>query len=251
MWAEHNSGLWPDLDAREHSGFGAGHLYVGGFVFTDPPESVFRSVGEDYVRDAWSHVSEVLDRQGMAANDLSWGAMHPGVTVVAGGGREWRDPGRYLGWTSLLLYGFDADARWGAVDEELSRHSPQLRCAVTWRSHQWSIAGDEIALGLRLFEAMTTDDITVWSPSNIFAVPRDESESWIRAAAAIRDGDQWRLDRALAEAGRIYSPIGYRIVVRGFRAYAAAWAPGLQFPPVPDSAPPGDSGPAPGPPNEP
>ena len=34
MWAEHNSGLWPDLDAREHSGFGAGHLYVGGFVFT-------------------------------------------------------------------------------------------------------------------------------------------------------------------------------------------------------------------------
>ena len=78
-------------------------------------------------------------------------------------------------------------------------------------------------MGLRLFEAMTTDDITVWSPSNIFAVPRDESEPWIRAAVAIRDVDQRRLDQALAEAGRIYSPIGYRVVVRGYQAYAAAW----------------------------
>ena len=237
MWAEHNSGLWPDLDAREQSRYG-GRLYAGGFVFSDPPEAVFRGIGEDYVRDAWSHVCQVLGRHRMSVVDLSWGAMHPGVTMVAGGGGDWRDPGRYLGWTSWLLNKFDEDARWGAVDEELRHRSPQLRCAVTCRSHQWRIAGDEIALGLRLFEAVATDDITAWNPSHIFEVLRDESEPWIRAAVAIRDVDQRRLDQALAEAGRIYSPIGYRVVVRGYRAYAAYWASGLEFPPVPDSVPP-------------
>jgi hypothetical protein len=232
MWASHHSDLWPDLDAREEPTVVGRRLDVGGFVFSDRPEAIFRSIGADYVRDAWHHLGDVLGRHEVPGDDLSWGMMHPGETSVEGVGAE--DPGRYVGWTSPRLAAFDADPRWGAVDAALGRGSPPLRSAVTWRSLRWRIGGGEVALGLRLFEAWATDEYTEWSPSVVFSVPRDDSEPWVRAAAAIRDGDQRLLDRALAAAEQVYSAIGYRIVVRGYRAYADGWGLGLRFPALPE-----------------
>jgi hypothetical protein len=238
MWAPHQSEWWPDLDAREERTSWAGSaLYVGGFVLSDSSERIFRAIGADYIRDAWRHLGDVLNRHEMRADDLSWGLMHPGVTALEDQAQRWRDPCRWLGWTSCDLYGFDANPRWKALDAELSAQSPQLRCAMTWRSHRWRISGDEIGLGLRLFEAVGLDDLTVWNPSFIFEVPRDESEPWICAAAAIRDDDQQRLDQSLAEAERTYTAIGYRIVVLGFHGYASAWAPALRFPSLPEPVP--------------
>jgi hypothetical protein len=227
MRASHHRDSWADLDARREPTDVGRRLEVGGFVFGDPPDALFRGIDADYLRGAWYRLGAVLSRHGIQAGDLSWGCMHPGETYIPGEGRD--EPCRFIGWTSRELASFDADAAYGAVDEALSRGSPVLRCAVTWRSVKWRIAGDD-ALGLRLFEALATDEPSEWSPDVVLATERDESEPWVRAALAVRAGDQRLLDEALASAARAYTPVGYRMVVRGYQAYADGWGLGLQFP---------------------
>ncbi|MBX9677760.1 MAG: hypothetical protein K2X38_03270 [Gemmataceae bacterium] len=220
------------MDAREEATDIGRRLDVCGFVFSAPPDAIFRNIGPTYVRDAWQRLGQVLNRHGVAADDLSWGMMHPGETHI----RRLRndEPCRFIGWTSRNLVEFDADARWGLVDAELGVGTPPLRSAVTWRSLRWQIGGEEVALGLRLFEALATDEYTDWSPHDILAGGRNLSEPWVRVAAALRDVSQTGLDSALAAAERSYSTLGYRIVLRGYQAFATGWGLALRFPDPPE-----------------
>jgi hypothetical protein len=47
VWAAHHADLWPDLDARVEPTDAGRRLDVGGFVFSDPPEALFRAIGEE------------------------------------------------------------------------------------------------------------------------------------------------------------------------------------------------------------
>ena len=228
VWAAHHANQWPDLDVWEEPADGGRRLDVGGFVFSDPPEEIFRGISATYLRDAWHWLGDVLVRHEITSDDLAWGMMHPGETVVTGVRPD--DPCRFIGWTSRDLDTFDTNTSWRLVDDELGRGSPPLRCAVTGRSLRWRIGGDDTVLGLRLFEALATDEYTDWNPQVVLSAARDESEPWVRIAVAIRENDQASLDRALAAAERTYSGTGFRIVVRGYQAYAAGWGLGLRFP---------------------
>lgn len=232
MWAVHHRDFWPDLDAREEPTTVGRRLDVGGFVFADPPEVLFRCIGIDYIRDAWLRLVRILSEYEIASEDLSWGILHPGESHVSA--CRWDDPCRFIGWTSPQLMDFDTHPQREAVEGALTRGLPRLGCGVTWRSLRWRIGGDEYALGLRLFEALATDEYTEWAPEVVLAVPRDDSEAWVRVAHAVKDRDQVRLDQAFRDAARAYSPVGYRIVVRGYQAYADGWELGLRFPVLSD-----------------
>ena len=45
------------------------------------------------------------------------------------------------------------------------------------------------------------------------------SEPWRKVAAAIEVGSQQHIELALAEAQAAYSPLGYSILIRGFKKY--------------------------------
>jgi hypothetical protein len=106
----------------------------------------------------------------------------------------------------------------------LTQGSPALRCAFTWRSLKWNIAPDNYELALRLIERLCTEEPSDWSPDYILADwhPYDWAP-WVWIARAIRDNDQEGLDSALAEAKALYSPLGYRIVVRGYTKWTETW----------------------------
>jgi hypothetical protein len=98
-------------------------------------------------------------------------------------------------------------------------HQATTVCAATWRSLKWTIAPDEYALGLRLIEALATDEISDWAPALILKHAGDANGAWIEIAQALDALDQDALDRVLVRAQATYSPLGYRIVIRGFAAF--------------------------------
>jgi hypothetical protein len=188
---------------------------VGGFVLADPFEAILRSISASYLRTAWQRVSGVLTRSQLAPTDLSWGWLHPGTTRIAG--LEQRAAASdYVGWTSRDLKDFDLDSRFEAIDAELAAGQPTLRCAVAWRSLKWTIAPDDVALGLRLTEALATDSSTYWTPSWVLTHAKADDGAWVEIARALHTLDQDALDRALAQARVTYSRLGYQIVWRGF-----------------------------------
>jgi hypothetical protein len=238
MWAPHNRDRWPDLDAREEPPDVGRLLDVGGFIFANPFETILRSLAVSYLRDAWEHVSSVLARFHLVPNDLSWGCLHPGVTRIAG--LEQRAaPSDYVGWTSRDLQHFDLDSRYHAIDAELAQGQPALRCAASWRSLKWTIAPDEYALGLHLTEALATDEISDWAPAWVLEHAGGTSGAWVEIAQALDALDRDALDRALIQAHATYSPLGYRIVIRGFAWFihqpgmSLAMSLAMQFPEEP------------------
>lgn len=226
-WTDYHRQVWADLNPLEEPASGR-RLDVGGFVFADPPEVLWRNIGSGYIRTAWDHLTQVLAQHHIVVADLRWGAMHQGETNVAGVSHS--DPCRFIGWTSQSMADEHDHPRWSAMNESLVHQNPALRCAFTWRSLQWRIAPDDLDLGLQLFEALAIDETTDWSPDHILSVPRDPHEPWIRAAMAIRDASQEALNNTLASAQASYSPLGYRIVSRGFEGYSAECNLGLRFP---------------------
>lgn len=235
-WFEYRKYLWGAFESIQQATLGR-RLDVGGFVLADPPEAIFCHIGRDYIKAAWDNLCVVLKQHGIVIPDLLWGTLHPGETWVTE--THSSDPCCYIGWTSQGIADLYEEPRWKVVDEALAACIPSLRCAFTWRSLQWRIPPEDIPFGIRLFEAYAIDEVTEWSPEVIFSVPRDLTEPWVRAAAAVRDRDQEALDGALAAAKTRYSPLGYRIVVHGFHGYASSWKLGLQFPlPLSEESPP-------------
>jgi hypothetical protein len=163
----------------------------------------------------------VLARFHLAAPaDLSWGWLHSGETRIAG--LEQRAaPSDYVGWISRELKHIDGDSRYRAIDAELAQEQLALRCASSWRTFKWSIASDDVALGLRLIKALSTDESTDWAPKWILQHAGTKSGAWIEIARALDALDQDALDQALARAQAAYSVLGYEMVLRGFASFIA------------------------------
>jgi hypothetical protein len=195
-------------------------------------------------------------------DDLSWGWLHGGVTYISG--RIQPAPSDFTGWTSLKLDDFDKYTSFIRLDDELKSGSPVLRCACSYRTAKWRIAPDDFPLGLKLIEALWTDEPTDWSPGGvlldqerILALHRQNSqahregdqaeadriqaeihaiyaqtspayhltdaqglnEPWRRVAVALLERNRQQLHNALAKARDAYSPVGYRLLVRGFTCH--------------------------------
>jgi hypothetical protein len=218
MWGPHNRNRWSDLDARKEPSDVGRRLDAGGFILADPFETILRSLSVEYLRAAWERVSGVLARFRLAPDDLSWGWLHPGETLIPG--LPYRAaPSDYVGWTSRALSDFFLDKRSHAIDAELVQGEPALRCAGSWRSLKWTIAPDDFGLGLHLIEALATDEVSNWAPAVILKHAGSASGAWIEIAQALDALDQDALDRALVQAHATYSPLGYQIVIRGFAMY--------------------------------
>jgi len=222
MRAAHNRERWSDLEARKEQTDVGRRLDAGGIVLADSFETMLQSLSEHYLHDAWERAASALTRYQLAPTDLSWGQLHPGETHIAGLENR-ATPSDYVGWTSRELKDFDQENYYYATDGELAQGKPRLRCAVSWRSTKWSIAPDNYSLGLRLIEARATNEITSWAPTWVLAhegLSGADSGAWIAIAQALGDYNQGALDQAFAQARATYSPLGYRIVLRGFVAFA-------------------------------
>jgi hypothetical protein len=97
--------------------------------------------------------------------------------------------------------------------------APAVACACTWRSLKWRIAPDDFTLALRLIEAMATDEGVDWTPSFVLSehAGRGLPEGpWLAVSRAVEDRDQRALDQAVADAARLYSPVGFRLFQKGY-----------------------------------
>jgi hypothetical protein len=129
-------------------------------------------------------------------------------------------PGQFVGWTSLKgAKDFERDFQAQSVDNQLANSQPSLRYGTSWRSFKWRIKPDDFGLGLRLIEAISTDDVSDWSPSVILAQERDLNQAWVKIALAIDTANQQQFNDAFEQANHDYSTVGYRIVVRGYSAF--------------------------------
>ena len=207
----------PDLDAREEPRDVGSRLDVGGFVLADPFETLLRLLSASYLSDAWTLLSAALHHYDLAAGDLSWGHLHPGVTSIDG--LSGSAPTDFVGWTSRELKDFDHDDRFPALDRALRAGRPALACAVAWRSLKWAIAPDDVALGLRLVMGLGLDDPADWNPEWLLEPASDAVGAWADIARAIAARDQRALDRGMSEARATYSALGYDLVQRGFTSY--------------------------------
>lgn len=239
MWSQHQRDQWPDLDERQVLGTETGSLASGGFVLADPFDSLLRLLSPAYLDDAWERLTSVLSQYHLDLPDLSWGWLHPGLTKIVG--IHPPAPSDYVGWTSQNLARFFEDSRYVTIDEQLqqlNRTPPTLRCAYCYRSFKWRIAPEEFSLGLRMIEAIATDEISNWSPPWILADwspaaqlqgNESASEPWLEMARAIQTRDQQRLNTAVQAAESEYTQVGYQIVVRGFGVFIAQTKPYSQL----------------------
>ncbi len=222
MWSYYH-GPWPqDLNDLAEPKDAIRRLEVIGFVLVDPFDTFLRKLSAEYLQTAWQQLGTVLQRFHVTPSDLSWGYLHPGYTRVPGIIRF--APHHFIGWSSieLLLANHEGvhDDLYREVDEELIKLSPIVRCAATYRSVKWHIAPENFAKGLEIVEVMCTSEPSSWAPERILRNGHDRSEPWARVAEAVLQNDQLVLDRALNEARAAYTPLGYRIVLRGYATYA-------------------------------
>lgn len=239
-----------DLSALEVAAYVGRRLDAAGFVLGDPFDMLLRHLSAEYLSAAWKRLHPVLSRYGVEPDNLSWGWLHNGETRISG--LEQPAPSDFTGWTTVHLdrIPFTDDALIAQLDKDLREGCPALRCAATWRSKRWMIAPDDFPLAMRLIHELWTDDSTEWSPHTIlwghkrvmdkfrgttvqareiYTTDEDRlqdaevlAEPWRKVAAAIEAADQPQLVRALAEARATYSPLGYSILLRGFRTYVQA-----------------------------
>ncbi|MEM9777216.1 MAG: hypothetical protein AAF902_21745 [Chloroflexota bacterium] len=217
-WSHHHQNQWQDLDALELKTDAGRRLDVGGFILADSFDQMLRNISAEYVHTAWQNIVEALtDAAFEIPDDLTWGIMHGGDTHAPD---IESSPANYFGWTSRKLKDFDSHPLYSAIDSNLISSTPSIRCACTWRSLKWNARPDDFKFGLRLFEAITTDELTDWSPLNP-SVLQDSIESreiWRRAVNAIGQQDQDALIQTLNSAKEAYSEVGFRIVRRALTA---------------------------------
>ena len=115
---------------------------------------------------------------------------------------------------------FYKEPRFEQMDDELKQMTPMLRCAASWRSLKWRIAPDDYPMALRLIEALCTDELSDWSPSSVLERHSETEEPWVKVSKALNNRDENQVRNALEEARDVYSPLGYRIMRRGYAAVA-------------------------------
>ena len=186
-------------------------LDVGGFVFTDSIDAFLKNLSEQYLIEAWSQLVVNLERYHIDPLDLVWGVPHPGETRIPGVNNS--EPHHFIGWTNQKLADFYEEDKFGLLDKQLAKQTPQLRCVATWRSHQWDIAPTNFRLALRLIEAVCTGEITHWHPAVALSTYKKVNQPWLKVVKAVSKDDQAALDLALQEAKTKYSPVGYPIVL--------------------------------------
>lgn len=197
-------------------------LDVGGFVLGDSFDTFLRNISEDYLQAAWTRLSAVLKQHRIIPNDLSWGWMHPGETGLPDADRVSKDtssPSDFIGWTSCDLSEIWRAEECDRLDMKLKVGEPSLRCTATWRSLKWSIAPEDYQLALKLIEYICTDEVSDWHPDVVLEKIAEPTEIWRKIAEAIRNSNQQCLDVMVDEARHVYSPIGYRIVIQGYKTY--------------------------------
>lgn len=214
MWSIHHRDCWKDLDSLEELTDVGRRLDAGGFILADPFEIFLRNISTEYLSQAWERLASILETNQIDADDLSWGFLHPGETYIPS--ITTNSPLNFIGWTSRRLADFNRDSRYSRINEELKNGYPSLCCTVTWRSLKWRIAPDNYELALRLIEALCTDEISDWSPHVILEAGEAENSLWHKIAKAILDDHQQQLNQTLAQAKSLYSPLGFRIIARGF-----------------------------------
>ena len=220
-WAIHHRELWHDLQALEMPTNAGRRLDVGGFILADPFDQLLREISGNYLLNAWSKVTKILEAFRIRPDDLTWGFLHPGETFVSG--RRQPYPSDFTGWTSPQLATFYEDERFQEVDKSLAARQPMIRFVFTWRSNKWRINPDDFPTALRLLEALWTDEYADWNPDYLLQEDSPHDEPWLNVARAIQHDDQRQLDKALAIAGAHYTPLGFKIMRRGFASYVEAW----------------------------
>jgi len=153
--------------------------------------------------------------------------MHPGETRfdVSGALNDGWAPSDYVGWTSCELSEMWRTGRHNHLDTILRDGQPPLRCTATWRSLKWRIAPDDVERALKLIEALCTTDVVDWSPESVFSDGVLPWGLWRQAVAAIRDNDPQSLNATLKEAKRVYTPVGFRILILGCTGYLQGGGP--------------------------
>ncbi len=221
-WAIHHRELWHELEVLEMPTNVGRRLDVGGFILADPFDRLLREISADYLFTAWSKVAKILAEFRIKPDDLTWGFLHPGETFVSC--QQPPSPSDFTGWTSRKLAMFEKeDKRFQEIDEALAASQPIVRFVFTWRSLEWRIIPDDFPTALRLVEALWTDDITAWNPDCLLQEHHHVEESWLNVAKAVHQDDQGQLDQALAKAEAQYSPLGFKIMRRGFAAHVSEW----------------------------
>jgi hypothetical protein len=221
---------WPaDLLDLAEPHYAGRRLDAGGFVLADPFDTILRNLSEPYLSQALQRALTIRDQYQLYATDLSWGWLHPGEANLPNILQDppLHSPHHWIGWTSKELDKLYLDSRYEAIDEDLKNGYPALRCGVSWRSSKWRISPDDFTTALRLIEVYCTCEPSDWAPSIVLngwttrkpKAKRDLSEPWVKVALAIMHNDQRELDTALSEAQTVYTPLGYRIVVRGYGTY--------------------------------
>jgi hypothetical protein len=222
MWSYYHN-PWPqDLTDVAEPKDGHRRLDVIGFVLADPFDTFLRKLNIEYLENAWLQLLPILKRYQITPSDLSWGYLHPSETHIAG--TSLFAPNQYLGWSSIDLWLANREGQYEdiyrEIDNDLNQISPSIRYATTWRSVKWHIAPENFAKGLEIIEVQCTSEPSFWAPKPILQVGYDPTEPWVQVAQAMLGSDQQLLDHALDEARAAYTPLGYRILLRGYATYA-------------------------------
>lgn len=212
-------------------------LDVVGFVLGDSFDTILRNISEDYLRNSWIRLSEILKRHDIQCDDLSWGLLHNGENSLfnANGLQEPDRPTDYLGWTSCQLANLYPLWTFHHLGAELQTGSPSLRHTETWRALKWNIAPDDYPRALKLIEHICTADIVAWIPEVLLQKVEQPEELWHRIAKSFEEENQQKLDDLIEEARQSYTPLGFRLLLRGFGYYlwSEAYEGKLTWPELP------------------
>lgn len=198
-----------------------------------------RKLSTDYLHEAWERLSSALREYGLRPTDLSWGYIntfgsdHPDSPIV-GTGWVSRDLADYV---DARLGSRARDERYKYVGDRLSLESPALRLSDSYRSIRWDFPLEDFSTALRLVEHICLSEVTDWSPPYILKehahtgghrlveedvrhpIFHEPIEPWVKVAQAINDDKQDELDAALKDARRAYPPLGYSIMLRGYKSF--------------------------------
>lgn len=200
-------------------------LEVGGFVFSDAPDQIFRALSDRYLASAWAEFTTICESVRIDSTELFWGSLHPGVADVPD--CRPNDPCRLIGWTGESLFHSSREQR-SVIEKTLQRRSSNLAFGTSYRSAQWQIGGGD-ARGLRLFQAIATCDISDWSPDWLVDDSRNRSEPWVKVAIAISERNHHALHSSLQDAAQTYTSAGFQVVHIGFQRWARDHAPELDL----------------------
>lgn len=221
MWALHKED-WEALESLEVPRCGR-RLDVAGFVLGDSFETILRNISENYLSAAWARVSECLKQNHIFASDLTWGWMHPGETGLP----DTLDtpeasiviPTNFTGWTSCELSEIWRTGECKRLDAQLKNGVPSIRCTATWRSLKWNIAPQDYQLALKLIEVNCTEEVSDWHPTYVLQNIDEPIELWRQIGRSIQDNNQPQVDTLLEEARHLYTSLGFRILLRGYKTY--------------------------------